>query len=306
MAGPSTGSAPRRIAATLCLRLRASLTWIGIPIFVVNILTIIASYVITEHEAEEVYDAKLAHLAKILLQLSRDEIAEKDEDDDELEKRFIEYSPLSTELFHEYEDDLGFRVWVDDVMVMQSYNTLYFQDSHPPDGFSDKLIDGEKWRFFVFIDREYDIKVEISSSYDPRYELITKLTTALMLPWLFFIPLTFIIILISVKKSLKPIRNLSDAVDRRSSSDLSPITNVKIADELLPMLQALNKLFARISESFRRERDFTDHAAHELRTPLAAMKMQTQVLMDKKNEQADARIDEWGAADSDLTTGGLS
>lgn len=71
-------------------------------------------------------------------------------------------------------------------------------------------------------------------------------------------------------------------MDKRSPDDFSPIEQLTVAEEIVPLVQALNRLFGRIGESFRREREFTDYAAHELRTPLAAMKTQTQVLQKKR------------------------
>ncbi len=248
------------------------LAWISIPIIIATLLALASSYYFARHEIEEVYDAQLVHSAKVLLQLTEHEIME-----DEGFHLGIE----NPDLQHRYERKLGFRIWVDGVMITQSPNTGGFGDFEAVPGFSNHMIDTHEWRFFVFLDPANKIKIEVSERYDIRYELIIQLMLSLIIPALLFLPAILLIIWIGVRKVLKPVIKISADVDIRGSDDLSPIQNGMMPREIAPLVTALNRLFKRLEESFRREREFTDHAAHELRTPLAAMKTQTQVLMKK-------------------------
>ncbi|MCB1562927.1 MAG: sensor histidine kinase N-terminal domain-containing protein [Alphaproteobacteria bacterium] len=256
---------------TYSLRSRL-ITWISLPILIATLLTVLISYIFARHEIEEVYDAQLVHSAKVLLQLTHHEILEDEKFNLGLE---------DPDLQHRYERKLGFRIWVDNDPISQSTNTADFKDFEAPPGFSNQTIGKHRWRFFVFLDPADGIKIEVSERYDIRYELIIQLMSALILPALFFIPTIVIVVWIGVRKVLHPVVRMSVDVDQRSSDDLSPIAHDRLPQEIAPFVQALNRLFKRLEESFRREREFTDHAAHELRTPLAAMKTQTQVLIKK-------------------------
>ncbi len=248
------------------------IAWIGIPIVVATLLAITSSYHFARYEIEEVYDAQLVHSAKVLLQLTEHEI---------MEDEGFHLGLENPDLQHRYERNLGFRVWVEDELITQSPSTEGFKDFEAGPGFSNQIIDGHEWRFFVFLNPANKIKIEISERYDIRYELIIQLMISLIIPALLFLPIILLIIWGGVRKVLRPVIEISADVDRRSSDDLSPIHKKIMPREIAPLVQALNNLFNRLEESFRREREFTDHAAHELRTPLAAMKTQTQVLMKK-------------------------
>ena len=256
---------------TYSLRYRL-IIWITLPIFVAMLLSVVISYLFTRHEIEEVYDAQLVNSAKVLHQLTRNEIAE-----DENFHLGIESQALQ----HRYERKLGFRIWAENRLLAQSESAKYFGDFQAPPGFSNQNIKGNEWRFFVFLDPENKIQIEVSERYDIRYELIFQLMASLLLPFVLFIPVIFLLIWIGVRKVLKPVVTLSAEVDRRGSDDLSPIEREELPQEVAPLIQALNRLLGRLEESFKREREFTDHAAHELRTPLAAMKTQTQVILKK-------------------------
>lgn len=264
---------------TYSLRKRL-ITWIGIPFLVGAALTLFIGFLFAWHEAEEVYDAHLVHYAKVLLQLTQHEILE-----DEAFNLGIENPNLQ----HKYERNIGFRIWFDNKVITQSATTLDFGGFDGPPGFSDHQFDEHQWRFFVFLDPDNKIKIEVSERYDVRYELIAQVMMALALPSLIFIPLLFMIVWIGTKKILKPVVKISGEVDSRNTDDLSPIENKMVAEEIAPLVYALNRLLGRIRESFRREREFTDHAAHELRTPLAAMKTQAQVLIRKSADMPDCK-----------------
>lgn len=248
------------------------IAWISIPILLATLIALISSYVVARHEIEEVYDAQLAHAAKVLMQLTAHEITEDDE---------FELGIEPPDLQHKYERNLGFRIWAHNALVAQSVNTKEFSGFEAMPGFSNQYINHNEWRFFVFIAPEHNIKIEVSERYDIRYELIFELMISLLLPSLITILVILLVVWVGVRQAMKPLVMISRDVDKRSSDDLSAIPQDDIPQEILPLISALNRLFERLSDSFKREREFTDHAAHELRTPLAAMKTQTQVLMKK-------------------------
>lgn len=261
---------------------RQLLLWISIPVPVAGILIAILAFIFSWREIEEVYDAQLVHSAKVLLQMTEHEILESSRVD-------IRLGMENPNLQHRYEKKMAFRIWHGERLVTESANAQSFSGFEAPPGFSDQHIRGKPWRFFVFVDPAKKLRVETSERYAIRYELIGQLMISLIVPMLLFIPMILVIVWIGVRKSLRPVVRLSHAVDTRHSDDLAPIPPDGIPQEILPLVQALNRLFARISDSFRREREFTDYAAHELRTPLAAMKTQTQVLMKKAGQMPECR-----------------
>lgn len=253
---------------------RRLLLWIGGPILMASLLSLLIGFVFSWHEIEEVYDAQMAHSAKLLLQIAEYELVER-------EDGRLDLGAENAALRHKYESNMTFRIWQGDRLVTRSWSAAGFTGIEATPGFSDMTIDDVKWRFFVFVNDADNIRVEVAQRYSIRYELIGQLMSSLIAPALVFIPLIFLIIWSGIRKALKPVVKVSADVDRRNSDDLSPISATALPQEVAPLILALNRLFGRIEGSFRREREFTDHAAHELRTPLAAMKTQTQVLLKK-------------------------
>ncbi len=255
---------------------------IGLPLVVVAVLIGTFSLLSTFEEIDEVYDAQLAHSAKVLLQLTEHEV-----DGSELHQ--IQLGAERPELAHRYENKLTFRIWKNNKLVTQSHQAEIFGDFRAPPGFSNEKIAEEKWRFFVFLDEKSGFNVEVGERSEVRTELIFKILAGLFIPLTVFIPLLLIIIWFGITKGLMPVKRISSIVDRRDSNDLNPIQVAGIPLEINPLINAINRLLARIQGSFERERQFTDNAAHELRTPLAAMKTQTQVLLKKAADMPDCQ-----------------
>lgn len=251
------------------------LAWISIPIILATLFAMVSSYYFARHEIEEVYDAQLVHSAKVLLQLTEHEI---------MEDEGFHLGLENPDLQHRYERNLGFRIWVGRDLITQSSSTKNFENFEASPGFSNHVISDHEWRFFVFLDPANKIKIEVSERYDIRYELVVQLMVSLLVPTILFLPVILLIVWIGIRRVLNPVVKISADVDRRGGDDLSPIQKETMPREIAPLVTALNRLFERLEQSFKREREFTDHAAHELRTPLAAMKTQTQVLVKKTKD----------------------
>lgn len=230
------------------------------------------------HEIEEVYDAELSHAAKLFLQLTEHELEEHKKE--EIKLGIEEAVPT-----HPYEKNISFRIWKGEDLITQSVSASHFDDFRAPPGFSNHFLQGETWRFFVYIAEQSGITVEVAEKQEVRKDITLDLAESLLFPVSFFVPLLLFLVWFGTSRSLKPLRRLSAAVDRRDVNDLSPLHAPRIPLEIAPLFKALNRLFSRMENSIQREREFTDNAAHELRTPLAAMKTQAQVLLKKTKER---------------------
>ncbi len=105
------------------------------------------------------------------------------------------------------------------------------------------------------------------------------------MPILVALPLLAIVIWIGVGRALLPLTNLAKQVENRAPSYLQPIEAYGVPSEAKTIVDSLNHLFARLERAFESERRFTSDAAHELRTPLAGLKTQAQVVLRSANEQ---------------------
>jgi signal transduction histidine kinase len=114
----------------------------------------------------------------------------------------------------------------------------------------------------------------------------------LILPLGIALPVLALLIWFAVGKGLSPLRRISSEVAERDPANLVPLEERSAPAEIAPLLQALNALLGRLGVALESERRFTADAAHELRTPLAALKIQAQVARRAENEaQLGAALD---------------
>lgn len=92
-------------------------------------------------------------------------------------------------------------------------------------------------------------------------------------------PMLALLIWFGIGAGLRPLLQLKQEVKQRTANQLVPLATADVPEEVLPLVTALNDLFTRLEDAFESERRFTADAAHELRTPLAALKIQAQVAM---------------------------
>jgi two-component system sensor histidine kinase QseC len=227
-------------------------------------------------ELDELLDAHLAQFAALLVaQLSEehddDDHEEEEDDDDELE---LEHAPR----LHPYTRHLAFQVW-ERGRRLRLHSRLAPDTRLSPDddGFSEAAAGGERWRVFSAWTRDRRLLVQVGERAAARDAVAREIAGHLLLPLGIALPLLGLALAVAIGRALRPLRALADAVGRRDPERLQPVAALAVPREVAPLVERLNALFARIAASLERERAFTADAAHELRTPLAAIRAQAQV-----------------------------
>jgi two-component system sensor histidine kinase QseC len=154
--------------------------------------------------------------------------------------------------------------------------------------YNDVQIKNYWWRVFTLKSNQF--LIQTGERYDIRQELIHEILSSTLIVLLITFPLLALLIWVSVGHSFKPLQQVATEIAARRPEQLHPIENIKIPLEIRDLINALNQLFIRLTRAFENERRFTADAAHELRTPLAGLKIQAQVaqrtLEPHKREQA--------------------
>jgi len=250
---PQPASLKRRL---LVLALTAiTLVWLGATAF---------TYLDARKEFDEVLDAHLAQTAALLVIQATHEI-------DELE---TEHTPM----LHKYARRVSFQVWEKGQQLrLHSANAPQQPLGSKKRGFSDTIVDGKRWRVFSTWDEPGEYLIHVAERSDVREELARDIAGDLLRPLLFSMPLLALLLWIAVMRGLRPLDKLAREVEQREPDNLSALDASSAPHEVVPLIERLNRLFARIETSMQKERRFTADAAHELRTPVAAIKAQAQV-----------------------------
>ncbi|KIZ34119.1 MULTISPECIES: ATP-binding protein [Rhodopseudomonas] len=179
-----------------------------------------------------------------------------------------------------YERQLSCQIWsLDGRLMARSSGAPRDSLGGGGDGFSNRQVDGETWRVFAVSDPDKNIRVLVGDRLGLRERLVTDLIRGLLWPALFIVPLLGALIWRILGRGLRPLQMMANDLTRRNVDDLSPLEVVDAPPELAPLAGSLNGLFLRVEAVRQHERDFTAFAAHELRTPLAGLKVQAQVAL---------------------------
>ena len=261
-------AARRSVRARLVAILLAGLALVWIAAAVATVIE-------ADHELEEVFDAQLARNASLLLLRIGDEADEID----------TEHAPV----LHKYAKPLSFQVWKRGRrLLLHSADAPDTRFSPSEHGFSTVTEGGRDWRVFSLRDPEGEYLVQVRDALGDRRHVIVDIAKALAQPLAFALPLLALIVWLATGSAFRPLARVSDEIARRDPTRLSPIEG-EVPAEIAPLVARLNALLARVSASLEGERRFTSDAAHELRTPLAALRAQLQVAQGAGDETERAR-----------------
>jgi two-component system sensor histidine kinase QseC len=260
---------PRSLARDLLYFLIGSmaLAWVA---------TIVGSYLEARHELDELLDAHLTQTAALLIVHADQKSGMVD----------AEHTPQ----LHRYQQRVAFQLWQDGVTLrLHSANAPNTRFSDRDEGFSDVAIGNTSWRVFSSWSPERRYLVQVAERVDARNEIIGKVGKNMLAPLAVALPALALLIWLGIRRAMGPLRLLNRQVEDRAPANLAPVELVNSPTEVTPLVRSLNRLFARVRQSIENERRFTADAAHELRTPLAALRAQAQVARGSTDDAARRR-----------------
>ena len=231
------------------------------------------SYFDARHEINELLDAHLAQSASLIIaQVGHD-----------LEEIDLEHAPKTDKRARR----VAFQIWErGSVLRLHSADAPSSRLARREEGYSNATIDGRSFRVFSTWDAKRRFLVQIAERDEARREIAAGIATNLLLPLLFALPVLALFVWLSIGRAVKPLNRLGQEVERRKADDLRPFSPEGAPREVIPLVRSLNTLFGRVGRLLEDERRFTADAAHELRTPLAALKTQAQVAKGASDDAA--------------------
>lgn len=266
---------------TNSIRKRLVLFLFGIVLFV-WIVTTFTSYMSIKGQIEKLVDWQLTQFAQSLVEINFEQLEDQNLATSQDKVEFFEVTRKNRR-FH-------YQIWRGEKLVSHSSQALQKQISFKQE-FTDIDFAGKHWRVFTLIPYEENgFHIEVMANKDIYTSFLAPISEVVLLNQFFEFILLAILLWFAVSVGLRPLQSLAGTIRSRDYKDLTPIDGEGVPSEIEPVINALNDLFTRLHASFESEREFTGHAAHELRTPLAALKMQAQVALREKDKRKQAAL----------------
>jgi signal transduction histidine kinase len=226
-------------------------------------------YRAAERQAAELFDAALVETAyAVFAAVSHEGLGS----DDEFEFEPVD-RPHGERLFYQLRDRSGAIRYASPGAPNAPLATA------DANGFSDIVADGVPSRVFTLREPRKRAAIHVGQRVADRESLVRSMALRLLLPGLVVVLLLAAGVWIIVRRVTAPVISFSHSIDARAPGDSEPVRVDQLPSELLPVGHAVNRLLERVDEALVRERTLTADAAHELRTPLAALRAQAQVAL---------------------------
>lgn len=230
------------------------------------------SYRESREEINELFDARLEQGAHIILLLDL--------------KRLQRLAETETNIIDDQDGDednrnqsLPFQVWDAQGQLLLHNASAPHVPFNPELGFKTLKTDDRKWRTLALWNADQSLQVRVFEDAQQRSHWAGGIMRRMLTPLLIALPGLALLIWLSIGRGLQPLLSISKAMAARSANKLDQITLDKVPKEIQTLIASLNDLLQRLTESMDKERRFTADAAHELRTPLAAIKVQAEVAL---------------------------
>ena len=121
------------------------------------------------------------------------------------------------------------------------------------------------------------VVVQVAETFDRRSRLATEIIKGVILPQFVILPLAVLLVWFALARGIAPLNALQQRIRRRESQDLSPIDDHDVPEEVAPLVRSINDLLARLDQTMGAQKHFLADAAHQMKTPLAGLRMQAEL-----------------------------
>ncbi|GAB6049833.1 sensor histidine kinase [Hydrogenophilus islandicus] len=251
------------------------LDWMLAPLLLLWPITIFFTYQIATEIAHRPYDQALAERARLLMRFVAI---------DEGRPHFTLPAPAQWMLHAGSDATLYFEVRTPEERLAgnaQLPTPTWFADVDVR--FHDIDYRGEPLRLATLIELKPHahgqtlVAVQVAETVKQRHALVTEVLTGVMMPQFILVPIAVVLVWFGLTKGLAPLRRLQEHLARRRPTDLSPIDPERVPEEIRPLIEAFNRLMARLEENLAAQRRFIADAAHQMRTPITGLKMQAEL-----------------------------
>ncbi|AIA69028.1 quorum sensing histidine kinase QseC [Pectobacterium atrosepticum] len=267
----------------LSLRLRLIAGFALLTLMCWSVASLLSWYQ-TRHNINELFDTQQMLFAKRLATMNPDELR--------IQSTSL---PKTKSLVHKNrgkqdDDALAFAIFTRDgkMVLNDGDNGKDFIFDSTRNGFTDGKLrdDNDAWRIVWLTTEDNRYVIAVGQEWEYRQDMTLDIVKTNLMPWLFALPIMLALLFWLVTRELSPLKRIAAELQLRSPDESTPLATQRIPQEVLPLVNALNLLFSRIHDMLTRERRFTSDAAHELRSPLAALKVQTEVAQLAHDDEA--------------------
>lgn len=260
---------------------------ISVIIPIVTAVWLISAYISYNHTRSEVssfLDTQLAQSGQILLAMSMHELVEQRLLSETNNPTTETVDPTLWQQNSPFTKQMAFQVWLHNkTLTLRSDNAPHTLMSNVKKGFDTVTMFDQQWRVFSLATDDDIISVQVAMQLDVQDIIAKTIKERVITPLMILLPILTILIWYGTNKALFPLKQLADELKQRKSTDLSPIDETKSPKEARSITAAINHLFAQLKAAFDTEKRFTSDAAHELRTPLAALKTHAEIALQAKS-----------------------
>ena len=226
-----------------------------------------------QRAANNIFDKSLAETAHALLSTTSSTLEGRVPDHTVIEKAQGEhYNQIIFQIWHKNGNLIYRSVGVDTHPFVQQAKFGWIK------------IHNQTYRSYSIWDNTHTIQVQIAQVWTIRQDIQSDMLLFLIVVSGFFLPLLSWLIIRTIRSHLATVFSISQNLEKQSIDHLKPINPI-VPKEIEPLVNSLNTLLSEIAESMQREKRFTSNAAHELRTPLAAIRMHAQVLLSARSTE---------------------